>query len=267
MNMPVSKRKCDFDWTYVDEVTGKAHKIVVYRLLDGEHVTHLAEARTPIQISDKDENPNVLRQRMIAQLAAGRTIEPEQRYLLTASSEDFGGDPLDFKAGKRNHVSVSLRWETFETFVIPDEEGKEIRMWRGVAGKSYRFSGPAKPGLPPTGRVDRDDMTRSFDNTDEDRAMLRYIRGLFLEVAQAVRVLASPSKATEVAKLLAGYMAGATEAAENGSDYADTGVWAALCKLGARNGNGHNGSEAVCPRNDQKSSTGVTPANAGVEPA
>jgi hypothetical protein len=259
MNMPVSKRKCDFEWTYVDEITSKAHKIIVYRLLDGEDVKFLAEARTPFQISGTDENPNVLRKRMVAQLAAGRSLEWEQGFLLTTSNDDFGGDPLDFKSGKRNYHGVGILFETFE-----DADVSDVGIhWRGVAGKSARFSGQAKPGRPPTGRTDRGGMTRIFKNTPEDRTRLQYIRGLFLDVAQGLGVIANPKLAGQVAALLDKFMGYRNDDDEHPNG--DSGVWGALAALGAKspNGNGNNHKdETTCPPSDSKSLTAVTPASA-----
>jgi hypothetical protein len=248
------KRKYDLEpeWTYVDEVTDSEHKILVFTAIVGGRHGYKAEVRTPVRFEDWDENANVLKERVFARCAAGRTLEWETYYLITASTDDFGGDPLEFRSSKRNYHGIGLLFEVFETAVLPGG----TRVWRGVLGKSARYGGQTKPGWPPTGRSERG-VARFLRDTPENRKIIRYLRGLLLDVAQGLLNAANPKKAGEADAIFAEFDR------DDPDNSGDSGIWAALCRLGLNGpaANNHNHTEeATCPSSGSSSES--TPASA-----
>jgi hypothetical protein len=134
----------------------------------------------------------VLKKRVLARCASDRKLVWKPYFLITVSGEDPDRDPLVFNPASRNYWGAGILFETFESAVMPDG----MRIWRGIGGKSHRFTPQAKPGWPPTGRTDRGGMCSYFADTPENQDLLRQFKMLFLDVVQGLRAAFDPTKAT-----------------------------------------------------------------------
>ena len=161
--MPKSKRKF-IEWVFKDEATNKEHQIQVYTLVENETVSFEAEVKHPERFTDRDENANVLKQRVLARCKEKRKLEWKPYILVTVSHEGFGRDALNFISCLRNYYGIGLLFEPFESAVL----GDGTRIWRGISGKSYRFGPDAVPGWPTFGKTGRS-VCRHFEDTPENR--------------------------------------------------------------------------------------------------
>jgi hypothetical protein len=240
--MATSKRKF-ITWTYVDEATNKEYPIQVYALVENDNkVSFEAEVKLPVQFTDRDENANVLRARVFARCAADRRLVWEPYIMITVSKEDHGRDPLKFDPARRNYLGIGLLFETFESALMPDG----TRIWRGIAGKSTRFSTQARPGWPPTGLSDRGSMSHYFKDMPENRKLLRLLATLFSCVGYGLQTAADPTRADAVQAMF--------HAGDFDGD--DMGIWGRLARLATD-------KETSCPENESNSASPAPSAPAG----
>lgn len=178
--MPKHKHKF-IEWVFRDEATNKEHTIQVYTLVENETIAFEAEVKHPEKFTDRDENANTLKQRVLAHCKAKRKLEWQPYILITASHEGFTWDPMNFTSAHRNYYGVGLLFEPFESAAL----GDGTRIWRGIAGKSTRFTSEAKPGWPKTGKTERG-VCRSLPDTRENRESLQEVARLFAQVARSL---------------------------------------------------------------------------------
>jgi hypothetical protein len=178
--MPKSKRKF-IEWVFKDEATNKEHQIQVYTLVENETVSFEAAVKHPERFTDRDENANVLKQRVLARCKEKRKLEWKPYILVTISHEGFGRDALNFVSCLRNYYGIGLLFEPFESAVL----GDGTRIWRGISGKSYRFGPDAVPGWPTFGKTGRS-VCRHFEDTPENRERLTALASMFAQVARGL---------------------------------------------------------------------------------
>jgi hypothetical protein len=179
--MPKSKRKF-IEWTFRDEATNKEHPIQVYTMVENETISFEAEVKHPEKFTDRDENANTLKRRVLERCKAKRKHEWKPYILVTVSHEGFTWDPMNFTSAHRNYSGIGLLFEPFESAVL----GDGTRIWRGVAGKSTRFTAEAKPGWPKTGPTERGGVCRHFEDTYENQERLKELASMFAQVARSL---------------------------------------------------------------------------------
>jgi hypothetical protein len=164
--MPISKRKFT-QWTYVDEVTSREHKIQVFTVINDEKVSFLAEVRTPMSFTDQDENANTLRSRVFVRCADGTKVTWTSYILVTINKDGFLKDFFAPNQGRRA-ATTNILIEGFE--IAMQSDGTQV--WRGTEGRSSRFSAQVKPGWPSLGKTDRGFVYHMLD-TPENRTRLQ----------------------------------------------------------------------------------------------